>query len=341
MANLKVVIVVRTTDEGKRNWVPATGKKDPAGSLYLRHYEGSTVRYTKTSDTYEEAEMAKMRLERKLKAKSQGFVVPEEPVVANARPWRTAMDVYISHLKGKTKRNGWKYDARSTASREKNILEFATLISKPYIENYTGADMIRYKEHLYRKGRANDTVLNKLACIVSWLKYLGIVGLLPAEERPTRRETESHPFSQAELDAMMAAAGAHKLLLRLALGTGMRKKELAHAERSDIDKLNKTIRVAEKPKYGWVPKNKRAVRIIPIGDALSKDLLARPEGLLFPNTHNCPDVHIDRVFEDIARKVGVKGPANDRNCWVHRWRDTYADESVPQNQTPRIRSQAT
>jgi hypothetical protein len=137
MANLKVVIVVRATDEGKRNWVPATGKKDPAGPLYLRHYEGGTVRYTKTSDTYEEAEMAKMRLERKLKAKSQGFVVPEEPVVANARPWRTAIDVYISYLKGKIKRNGWKYDARSTAAREKNILEFATLIGKPYIENYT------------------------------------------------------------------------------------------------------------------------------------------------------------------------------------------------------------
>jgi integrase len=188
--------------------------------------------------------------------------------------------------------------------------------------------MVRYKEHLYRKGRANDTVLNKLACIVSWLKCLGIVGLLLAEERPTRRETESHPFPQAELDAMMAAAGAHRLLLRLALGTGMRKKELAHAERSDIDKFNKTIRVAEKPKYGWVPKNKRAVRVIPIGDALSKDLLSRPEGLLFPNTHNCPDIHIDRVFEDIARKVGVQGPADDRNCWVHRWRDTYATRQV-------------
>jgi len=34
MANLKVSIVVRTTDSnGNRSWVPATGKNDPAGPL--------------------------------------------------------------------------------------------------------------------------------------------------------------------------------------------------------------------------------------------------------------------------------------------------------------------
>jgi hypothetical protein len=38
MANLKVSIVVRTTNpDGKRGWVPATGKNDPVGPLYLRY----------------------------------------------------------------------------------------------------------------------------------------------------------------------------------------------------------------------------------------------------------------------------------------------------------------
>ena len=48
---------------------------------------------------------------------------------------------------------------------------------------------------------------------------------------------------------MDEAHNNEKLLPRLAPGTGMRKTELAHPERSDIDKFNKTIRVAEKPKY--------------------------------------------------------------------------------------------
>jgi hypothetical protein len=32
----------------------------------------------------------------------------------------------------------------------------------------------------------------------------------------------------------------------------------------------------------------------------------------------------EKANEDIAGSVGIQGPANDRNCWVHRWRDTYA-----------------
>lgn len=58
--------------------------------------------------------------------------------------------------------------------------------------------MLRYKEHLYSLGRANDTVLNKLSCIVTWLKRNGlmsIVGLLPGDERPERRETEGQPYA--------------------------------------------------------------------------------------------------------------------------------------------------
>jgi integrase len=80
---------------------------------------------------------------------------------------------------------------------------------------------------------------------------------------------------------MMELSGSHKLLLRLACNAGMRKMEYAHAERSDVNPINKTIRVNPKPKYGWNPKTKRGVREIPIGDNLVRDLLARPDGLLF------------------------------------------------------------
>ncbi len=36
--------------------------------------------------------------------------------------------------------------------------------------------------------------------------------------------------------------------------------EYADAERSDVNPVNKTIRLAPKPKYGWNPKTKRGVR---------------------------------------------------------------------------------
>src|ERR1035441_465333 len=82
MGNLCVTIVVRTTGI-KRTWVKATGKNDPAGSYYLRYCQRSTSRYIKAGASFDEAEVAKVRLERKLKAASQGFIVPEEHVDGN------------------------------------------------------------------------------------------------------------------------------------------------------------------------------------------------------------------------------------------------------------------
>jgi len=239
MANLRVRIVVRTKgSDGKRSWVPATGKNDPAGPLYLRYYRGPSPKYIKAGRFLDEAEAAKLRLERKLKAASMGLEVPDDGLEGTERHhWRDCFDSYITTLRGKTKRNGWKYSAKSIREREANILEFARFIAKPFVENYTTDDMLRYKEHLFALGRANDTVLNKLSCIVTWLKRNGlvsIVGLLPGDERPERRETEGQPYSKTEVDKQMELAGEHKHLLRLANNAGMRKMEYAHAERSDM-----------------------------------------------------------------------------------------------------------
>jgi hypothetical protein len=79
MANLQVSIVVRTTSpEGKRGWVKATGKNDPAGPLYLRWYTGSKPQHKFAGKHYDEAEAAQLRQQKKLSASSQGFIVPEE-----------------------------------------------------------------------------------------------------------------------------------------------------------------------------------------------------------------------------------------------------------------------
>jgi hypothetical protein len=66
MANLHVAIVVRTKTNGRRNWVVAKGKDDPPGIFYLRKCVGSTPQYTKAGESYDEAEVAKIRLERQL-----------------------------------------------------------------------------------------------------------------------------------------------------------------------------------------------------------------------------------------------------------------------------------
>ena len=332
MANLQVTICVRVKEGEKRRWVVANGKTDPAGPLYLRWYAGSSAKYEKAGASFDEAEIAQIRLERKLKAASIGAVIPNEaPLAPKSHRCTDVLTAYLAFLRTTTKRNGRKYKEGSITAREANVQEFLKVVGRAYAEQITRTDLLRYKEYLYSRGRANDTVYNKLAVIVTWLKrnpVVSIAGLLKGEDWPVVRQTKAHPFRDAEIAAMMERAGEHRLLIRLAFGTGMRKAELMHAERSDIDPYAKAFRVQDKVKYGWQTKTLAGVRDIPLGDDLFRDLLAMPEGLLFPNTEGRPDIRIDRRFEEVGKRAGVKPPSDDRACWCHRWRDSYATALV-------------
>jgi hypothetical protein len=101
MTNLKVVIVVRTTSpEERRGWVVASVKKDPPGLLYLRWYVGSAARHEKVDGaTYHDAELAQLRLERKLRAASQGFIVPEETDSNKFHRISDAVTAYLADLR--------------------------------------------------------------------------------------------------------------------------------------------------------------------------------------------------------------------------------------------------
>jgi integrase len=251
--------------------------------------------------------------------------VPDKPSPAET------LASYLAFLRTTTKRNGRKYNERSIKSREANILEFVELIGKPYVEQYDRADMLRYKALLYSQGKVNDTVLNKLMVVVTWLKHnplKPITGLLKPEDWPLKKKTKPRPFRKDEIDAQMALANGDKLLLRFAYGTGMRKGELAHAERGDIDLHGKFIHVDNKPKWNWETKTTASIRDIPLGDDLIRDLLALPEGLLFPAKNGRPDEHIDRRFEEARERAGAKSIPGEKADPCHRWRDTFATALV-------------
>ncbi len=108
----------------------------------------------------------------------------------------------------------------------------------------------------------------------------------------------------------------------------MRKGDISHAERSDIDAFAKSVYVQDEPKYGWETKTLASIREIPLGEDLLRDLMALPNGLLFPNTQGEPDEHIDSIFEEAGKRAGVQPPRNDKASQVHRWRDTFATQQV-------------
>jgi hypothetical protein len=155
MANLKATIVVRTTSpEGKRSWVVANGKTDPPGGYYLRHCHGSSPKYIKAGNFYDEAEMAQMRLERKLKAQSLGFTVHEEN--ADIKKFHRIPDIitaYLSDLRLNRR------PEKSIKSRKTELEEFAKFCGKVYVEEITRADLIEYRNHLFDIGKAQVTAL--------------------------------------------------------------------------------------------------------------------------------------------------------------------------------------
>jgi integrase len=323
MANLKVSIVVRTTSpEGKRGWVKANGKTDPPGPLYLRHCQGIKPRYEKAGASFDEAEASKFRLERKLKAKSLGFLVPEETV--GPKKSHRIPDVITAYL-ADLRLN--RRPEKSVRSKKFELEQFSRFCGKSYIEEIRRTDLIAYRNHLLDAGKASVTALNKLMRVTTWLKkntVVAVTGLLRAEDWPAKPDTEPRPYSEAEQSAMMDAAHGpnERLLLRLLLGSGMREQEIAHAELSDTK--DNYIQVQAKPQWGWSPKTDAGTRKIPLGDALLSDLRAHcSSGLLFPNTTTLrPEGHYLRLIKAIAKRAGVAGAT------CHRFRDSFATTQV-------------
>ena len=193
MANLKVSIVVRTTSpEGKRGWVKANGKTDPPGPLYLRHCHGSKPRYEKAGASFDEAEASKFRLERKLKAESQGFLVPEETVdPKKSHRIPDVITAYLSDLRLNRR------PEKSVKSKKFELEQFARFCGKTYIEEIRRTDLIAYRNYLLDAGKASVTALNKLMRVTTWLKkntVVTITGLLRAEDWPAKPDTEPRPL---------------------------------------------------------------------------------------------------------------------------------------------------
>jgi integrase len=162
--------------------------------------------------------------------------------------------------------------------------------------------------------------------VCTWLKkntVVSITGLLRAEDWLEKKDTEPNPYTEGELKKLFAAAGEHRLLLRVFLGTGMREQEVAHAEYEDINFAKGFIQVQEKPQWGWKPKIDAGTRKIPLGDSLLTDLSFKGPGLLFPNKNTKrPEGHFLRIIKGIAERAGVTGAG------CHRWRDTFATDQI-------------
>lgn len=172
--------------------------------IYVRHCQGSTPKYVKAGDNFDEALVAKIRFERRLRAQSVGATIPEDVASPMSHRCDACLDSYVAFLRSTRKRNGRKYVESSILARESDINAFLKFSPCVYVEQITREILLRYKNHLYERGMASDTVLNKLICITSWMRrnqIVSIIGVLKPEDE------EWHDDAEEWINCNMA--GAH------------------------------------------------------------------------------------------------------------------------------------
>jgi integrase len=120
-----------------------------------------------------------------------------------------------------------------------------------------------------------------LRAFYSWAMATGLVSVSPAHQLPPVKVPRGRPHPTPEAVFTSALEQADELMsiaLRLGGYCGLRRGEIARARREDIepDLAGLSLRVVGKGSH---------VRIVPLPDELAGDILARPEGWLFPSSH--------------------------------------------------------
>jgi integrase len=145
-------------------------------------------------------------------------------------------------------------------------------------------------------------------------------------------------YSDAETTAMLSAATKDESdLIKFLLETGVRDKETAHVEWSDID--GNYLHLQDKLKYDWRLKDKE-IRAVPLNSKLIARLKARrlrqeaqakEDGrdvptLIFPNSLNRPNLALDETIQRVVAMAKKSGFAwNPRSeVTMHKFRKTYA-----------------
>jgi len=210
-----------------------------------------------------------------------------------------------------------------------------------------------FRNRLLKQGIGRRTI-NKCHTLLSAifryaLRYRWITANPAAEVRKLRAESGSH--ERPELDNILTPAEAalmldaaddrYRVLLLMALSTGMRQGELLGLQWGDIEWAAKQVWVRRQYTRGRFSelKTRYSRRKIGLGDDLIRELkawkLRCPKGehdLAFPNGAGNPENHgnlLNRGFYPTLRRAGL------RRIRFHDLRHTYASFLIAQNVHPK------
>jgi len=266
---------------------------------------------------------------------------PVAPSVSNGYRLDDEIAIYLSNVA--------KLAPKTYQAYKRSLELFRQSCKKIYMHQIGKQDLQAFDSFLIEEGNEDRTRHNRVQHIVTFLKNkegrrLGspindvfvTIGYVEAPpEAYTRQELE---------DLFRVSDDDEKFLWRFFLGTGFREAEVSVAEVTDVNRDTKTIRVDEKPYFGFKPKDSEK-RNVPISDVLIAEIDARTKSgsssLLFGNNGR-PDGHLLRQLKQVAFDGGLscgkcKGTVNGKefSCaeapvcekWIlHRFRKNFATD---------------
>lgn len=294
----------------------------PEGAYYIEWSEGTKRRRKSVGKDPQCAAKARDRKISELNAVADGHVIMPEN--GRKRSLQTAVTEYLADKKLTLKPRS--YSAYSTA-----LAYFLDSCHKLHVEDIEKRDLLKFSVYLRdEKHQSPRSVSNKFEHTMTFLKSVGVRGLVSKNDRPRYTEEEPEIYEREELDILFAACDAEeRLWFEFFLQTGMREQEVMHTYWSDVKFVDSLVRVTHKPDLGWTPKAYKE-REIPIPDKLAKSLKAwkakadKSCPLLFPTAGCKPKLD----FLDCLKAAAERAKLDKENFWLHKFRATFATWSL-------------
>lgn len=325
-----VSLYLRTTENGKRVYRAADMKKQAQEGAYFLRYDLHGKRQWKAV-----GESLKLAL---IAVKSREIALlnneDQPPAPKPARPAKLTLTeqrkAFIEYKKGTKKRDRTPLDSETLDAYEAQTEEFLSVCSADYPEGITGNDLRDYMDALEKRGLSQRSVCNHYTAIACFLKFCGVdhKTLLDKDQRPRPDDGVPEAYTKEEMKKFFSVLSDERqcLAFELLLKTGLRMREMATLEFTDFHfGENPTVTVQpRKPHLNFRTKTGKG-RTVPLEKGLALKLKSwrdRNIGkrLVFGTDANAEDRHWHRYCQKAAKKAGM----DEKNFWVHKFRDTYA-----------------
>ena len=318
-------VVLSANGRVKPDYVYINGHQEqhPEGAYYLEWREDAKrVRLSVGKDA-QDAATRRLRKEAELNALNNGVcVLPENG--NGQRSLAATVAEYLDEVKVTKK-------PKTLAAYTTALGYFTESCRKMNLEEIERADLLKFSAFLRdEKGQSPRSVYNKFANVMAFLKSQRIRGLVDKNDWPRFVEEEPEVYEREELDKLFKACNVEeRLWYEFFLMTGMREQEVMHCAWADVNLTRCTVTVRYKPEYGFSPKNYRE-REIPIPAKLVKKLKAwkaksdKTCGLVFPTAGCKPKLD----FLDCLKAAAERANLEKENCWLHKFRATFATWSL-------------